>query len=56
MRSMPTTWRRVQHTRQANGTGTTPQVWMNAQAADLWAAGRKHVGRKRLSYAASSAA
>ncbi len=33
----------------ADAFGTSPQVWMNAQAAvDLWKAGQRHVARKRL--------
>src|SRR5438552_11806779 len=32
----------------ADAFGTTPQLWMNAQAAvDLWKAGQRHVARKR---------
>ncbi|MGA2499514.1 MAG: HigA family addiction module antitoxin [Tepidisphaeraceae bacterium] len=37
--------------------GTTPEIWMNAQAAtDLWKAGHKHVARKKLRHVARPAA
>jgi len=33
----------------ADAFGTTPQLWMNAQAAtDLWKAAQRHTARKRL--------
>jgi addiction module HigA family antidote len=41
----------------ADAFGTTPQVWMNAQAAiDLWNTGRKHVPRKRIKRSSRPAA
>lgn len=41
----------------ADAFGTTPQVWMNAQAAvDLWKAAQRHVVRKRISRTARPAA
>lgn len=41
----------------ADAFGTTPELWMNAQAAvALWKAGQRHVARKRLSRAVRSAA
>jgi addiction module HigA family antidote len=41
----------------ADALGTTPQVWMNAQAAiDLWKSRKKHVPRKRLRRTANPAA
>ena len=37
--------------------GTSPELWMNAQAAvDLWKAAQRHVARKRLTRTARSAA
>ena len=37
--------------------GTSPELWMNAQAAvDLWKATQRHVTRKRMSRASRSAA
>ena len=41
----------------ADAFGTTPQLWMNAQAAvDLWKAGQRHVARQRLKIAANRVA
>ena len=41
----------------ADALGTTPQVWMNAQAAvDLWKARQKHKTRRRLLRSARPAA
>jgi addiction module HigA family antidote len=41
----------------ADAFGTTPELWMNAQAAiDLWKANQKHIARKRLSRSARPAA
>ena len=41
----------------ADAFGTTPLLWMNAQAAvDLWKARQRHVARKRLTRAARPAA